>query len=414
MRLSRLSKLSNLSKLSMRQRIIIVCVLLVIATVLIGFAITPITNKLHGGEGSKNNNSHHNNVIPYYRVSDDLDTSKVSIDMIKTINDVGVNAHITFEKVANTADYNKATFFLFETLNDVDNALKRIKFPMDMKYVYGVAGSDNIASKSSLAYVLRTGLPKSVVERVMPRTYILELDSDVKRLMSEHSADANKQIVYVMKKNVQQQKGFLMTTDIDEVLRNRKDYVVVQRMLQDPFLVNGHKINMRVYMLIVVRPSSRVEFYYYNDGFMYYTIDPFRAGSTKTSEVITTGLSGRDMYADKPLTHGDLFKWLGVERAAKLRRSMTELIAFIRAAYEPSFMEENRFIPGTKFLIYGVDVAPNAELECSVMEVNKGPDLSYKDERDRDLKLRMVHDALCVAGLIPCSKRHTNGFLSSF
>lgn len=345
--------------------------------------------------------------IPYYRIHDDLDTSKESIDIIKTIHDIGEQYDVNFEKMSAT-NYNKAEFLLFETLNDIDNSLRRVKYPMGIQYIYGVAGSDNIASKSSLAYTLRKGLPKAVQERIMPRTYILELDGDVKRLENEHDGTH----VYVMKKNIQQQKGFVLTSNLGEILRNRNDYVVVQRMLQDPFLVKGHKINMRVYMLIVVRPTSRVEFFYYNDGFMYYTIDPFRAKSTNSNEVITTGLSGRDMYLDKPLTHKDFFKWLGKQSAIKLQNEIGKLIAFLQAAYEPSFVEENRFVPGTKFLIYGVDVAPNTQLECSVMEVNKGPDLTYKDARDRDLKLRMVYDALCIAGVISYPNGYANnGFI---
>jgi hypothetical protein len=274
-----------------------------------------------------------------------------------------------------------------------------------VRWIYGLAGSDMIASKSALAHVLRNALPQNVVNAIMPKTYITSITHDMDRLKQ----DFNPTKVYVMKKNIQQQKGFVLTQSLDELLEKHKDYVVIQEVLQDPFIVSDRKINMRVYLLIVVRAMSQVEFYYYNDGFMYYTVDSFKAYSTDAKNVITTGLAGREMYRDRPLTHQDLLRYIGPEKAHMLRNYMTELCKHVANAYHSTFIQENRLIKGTKFLVYGMDVAPDQDLRCKIMEVNKGPDLSYKDDRDRQLKMQMVTDAFSIVGLL--EKKHENGFI---
>ena len=49
-----------------------------------------------------------------------------------------------------------------------------------------------------------------------------------------------------MKKNVQRQEGIRITKDFDQLLNGIKDeYIIVQELLQNPFLVNGRKINLR-------------------------------------------------------------------------------------------------------------------------------------------------------------------------
>jgi hypothetical protein len=74
-----------------------------------------------------------------------------------------------------------------------------------------------------------------------------------------------------------------------------------------------------------------------------------------------------------------------------------EQLGFIFKTYED--------IVGTKtngvcFQLYGVDVAINNQLNPLVMEINKGPDLTAKDGRDKDLKLNLCTDILKSVGLI--------------
>jgi hypothetical protein len=50
----------------------------------------------------------------------------------------------------------------------------------------------------------------------------------------------------------------------------------------------------------------------------------------------------------------------------------------------------------TLFQLFGSDVAPTADLDAYLMEINKGPDLDAKDERDKKVKTRVQEDIFKV------------------
>ena len=51
----------------------------------------------------------------------------------------------------------------------------------------------------------------------------------------------------------------------------------------------------------------------------------------------------------------------------------------------------------------GADVAINKNGDAQIMEVNKGPDLGGKDERDTKLKCLLVEHMLEIVGVLPMS-----------
>ena len=48
----------------------------------------------------------------------------------------------------------------------------------------------------------------------------------------------------------------------------------------------------------------------------------------------------------------------------------------------------------------GCDIAPDNELKVKVLEINKGPDVMYKDERDKKVKYNLVLDMFEKIGII--------------
>lgn len=337
------------------------------------------------------------NRILYYRLHDSVDYSSDSLEMLACIMSTVPKDY--FKKT----NYNNASFILFETLNNVDNIMTTIVYPRNVRWIFGIAASDKIASKSSLAYIFRNTLPVNVVDQILPKTYIVGMKRDFELLRKEYTSDD----VYILKKNIQQQKDLILTKSYELILNQSKHYVVIQKVLQDPFIVLGRKCNMRVYILIVVWPHNSIDMFYYNDGFMYYTVDDYVKGSTKPQHVITSGLAGRDMYKNRPLTHKDFISWLG-KKGAVLSSNLKRLTSLFKQSFTPTILEENKSIPGIKFSIFGMDVAPDEHLDCKIMEINKGPDLTPKDSRDATLKKGMVYDALSIVGLV--KPKSTNGF----
>ncbi len=338
--------------------------------------------------------------IQYFRINDELEYSEPSHDLIQPMEDNRVR--FNFVKAKRYAD---ANFILFETLNMIDVLMKQIKYPREsVTHIYGLAGSDLLVSKSMLAIVLKESLNRDIVDLLIPKTYVLENPTDLTLLKADNTPNT----IYIMKKNIQRQEGYHITDNVSDVMSKQADYVVAQVMLQNPYLVNGRKVNMRVYLLVIVDRKGIPFFFIYNNGFMYYTPELFQANSMDPKKVITTGYVDRELYKVNPLDFGDLQRYMGGASYNVLFGNIINTMRVVKDVYAPIFKANNKNLPGIGFLIYGVDIAPDVQLNVTIMEVNKGPDLTYKDHRDKAVKLSMMTEALEIAGMGP---RTSNNFV---
>jgi len=300
-----------------------------------------------------------------------------------------------------------------------DDEFKKLPPKSDARY-FIIDNADEMASKNWLwkNLVAKYGLEKASV--MTPITYALDNENDIKRF--EHDYSSNK--VYILKKNIQRQEGLLITRDKQVILNGRTNgYVVVQELLQDPFIISGRKTNMRFYVLVICNKTD-FDVYVYNNGFMYYTKDPFVLNSTEIAPNITTGYIDRQVYKENPLTHDDLKTYLdNPERQLSIEelriRNDGQLISdiYFNRIYKllrDSFIsfigkvgkqaKDNNIY----FQLFGVDVAVNNKLIPKIIEINKGPDLGAKDERDSQLKHALTIDIFKKIGGLP---ENNNGFI---
>lgn len=339
----------------------------------------------------------------YFRFMDTL-SNKTSLPLDKdTYSDVFKEHGIV---IANSSQ--DAEIIFFETLNTIDHIITMAPYGPRTAFVYGVRGTDELASKSMLAFNIRSRVSLLDASKVLPVTFIYEVPSDMQVLYRDIKMESN---LYILKQNVQRQEGNLITQDPQTIMdAGRKGFVVAQRLLLNPLLVGGRKINMRVYMLVVVRPNKlEAEFYIYDDGFIYYAPKLWDATSTDPNVHITTGYIDRKVYDDNPLTIKDLMSNIGKDRFATMWGNVKTSMSLIKKTYSTALANENKDVPGVKFLVYGCDLAPDETFNIKIMEINKGPDLSYKDERDKRLKMELVRHTLSTVGIIK-----SNGSKSSF
>ena len=323
----------------------------------------------------------------YYRISDRLEPWGISGNLPDVFTEAIGKQYLIMGNFAQTE------LLMFETLNYVDQLMKKVPYPLSIKYVYGVCGSDLMANKGYLADTLYKKYGSDAHDMI-PTTYLLDSDSAIQQIKNEFDPSN----VYILKKNIQRQEGYLLTRNLHEILQNRNEYVVCQKMLQNPYLVNGRKINLRIYLLVMIKHGN-VSFYYFDNGFLYYTPLMFKPASMNPGEVITTGYIDRQVYKENPMTLRDLEQFLGETKYDKLMISVHMLLKKVKMAYQEKLRAENAGLPGVKFLVYGCDVAPDSDLHVQLMEINKGPDLNYKDDRDKAVKLTMVRQVMNLVGI---------------
>lgn len=347
-----------------------------------------------------------------FRIDDKMNHRNSSLSLIQPFEDMGVRVATSIWK---------ADMICFETLNMIDHNIKKLRLSPSSRcrWIMAIGGSDIIASKSMLCLTLR----KAGLDHYIPQTYIFDVDEDRQRFIETY--DPNK--LYILKKNVQRQEGIVIlpssSSTFDYVLdlfdknaeTNGSSFVVCQELLQDPLVVGGRKVNLRVYLLCCIfeqkgEEKEKVQMYMYHDGFIYYTPEFWEPKSVAIDRNITTGYIDREVYRVNPLTLRDMITFLNQGKTDhlgdQLESSIIETVRKLASVYHPIFLQNNQTNTSkrnkqiTNWTIFGCDLAPNSSCtNVKIMEVNKGPDLSYKDERDKALKFNMVKEALKIVGI---------------
>ena len=161
--------------------------------------------------------------------------------------------------------------------------------------------------------------------------------------------------------------------------------------------------------MLITKHNNELSLYIYKNGFMYYTPEFFEKNNTERDVNITTGYIDRKVYEENPLTLQDFNDFLGEEKSKHLWQNIIDTFKALKTTYHDVLMKENENIHGSQFNIFGVDVAPDENLNTVIIEINKGPDLSYKDERDKQVKLTMMYDVFTIMDL--SSKGNPNNFM---
>jgi hypothetical protein len=277
--------------------------------------------------------------------------------------------------------------------------------------IFMFKNTDYLVSKIVLWIMIKKYYGKEKAINFMPYTWNLNNQMDIQDLKKSFI----KGKLYIVKNNSQRQEGLEIMDDLNKIINSKNKYLLVQELLQDPYLINGRKINLRVYCLFIKDHNNNVRVCIYDDGFMYYTPDLFEKNSKEFSKNITTGYVDRKIYDENPLTHYDFRNYLDSNRnlteiEKKIRNILKiklsnyvfiQIYSLLKGVFEIYLDLLTIDNIGFGFQLYGADIAINDKLSPFLMEINKGPDLSAKDERDRNVKLKLSEDILKSIGLIP-------------
>ena len=334
---------------------------------------------------------------------------------------IGETYENIFKKYGIKQDDKKWSLYLPCNYDDPNKEVDSMPSVKGAKY-FIINNCDMIVAKDELwkGVVDYYGMEKA--KTMLPSSYVLNLNKDLERFNREY--DSNK--LYIMKKNIQRQEGLKITNDKNEILNGRNEkYVIVQELLDDPYIISTRKTNMRFYVLVICQ-NNKASVYVHKEGFMYYTKVPFVKKSLDSDVNITTGYIDRAVYDTNPLRHGDLRKYLdnpnrgllnaeheiknkGLQISKIYFEKIYDLIRNVFAAFTGHFCKPNKLSNNTTFQLFGVDIAVDDKLNVKLLEANKGPDLGAKDKRDQELKQIVLKDVFQLVNII--NTNDTNGFI---
>jgi len=276
-----------------------------------------------------------------------------------------------------------------------------------------INNADELTGKNTVWANLVTTYGRDGASELMPRTYLLNNSADM--IMFQNDFSSKK--LYILKKNIQRQTGLKISNDLAEILKaSNEGYVVVQELLQKPYIIDNRKINMRFYVLIVCR-NNEVSAYVHKRGFMYYTKEAFVKNSTSEGPNITTGYIDRSVYAVNPLTHDDFRNYLddpkrtiteyeneiisqGHVLSVEVFNRIYKLLATVVKGVKHNICKGSHLQNNITFQLFGADIDVGYKLTPRLMEINKGPDMGSKDKRDGALKYGVMTDVFKVIKVV--------------
>ena len=289
--------------------------------------------------------------------------------------------------------------------NNVEEELKTILIRQDpnKKYIFGINGCDSIVSKNKIWESLVICFGRDFARSLMPESYVLDNRDDMMEF--EKQFNDNNSVIYILKKNVQRKEGLKLTTDFFEINNAKaENYKVVQKYITDLYLINGYKVNLRIYLL-VVHKNNNIKFYISKNGKCIYTNKKYNDNNFDFESNITSYNLDMSVYKDNPRNFDELRNYIskksGADKAALLFKNIDILFKNMAQCLKKSIFQSANIEGSTSFQLFGADVIFTNNFHPYLLELNKGPDMTSRDEKDEIMKTLVQNDMFKMVGIVP-------------
>lgn len=253
---------------------------------------------------------------------------------------------------------------------------------------------------------------------IFPRTWCLP--PDFGDFQAFYRSKKNK--TFIMKPDSGSQgRGIFLTRNPKQDIKPDED-LICQQYVSKPFLIDGLKFDLRIYVLVTSCDPLRV--FVYNDGLGRFSTVKYEEPSNSNIDNIYMHLTNyaiqkfsnefkRDEETGSKRRLSVINKWF-VENGydiVKIWNSINDVIIKTLIAAHPILKHNYRtcfpnHIRGSAcFEILGFDIILDRKLKPWVLEVNHSPSFTTDSKLDREIKDSLVHDTLVLVNFSSCDKR---------
>jgi hypothetical protein len=260
--------------------------------------------------------------------------------------------------------------------NDVEEELKQISInnKNKNKYIFGVNGCDTIVSKNKIWESLVNCYGRKDASKLMPESYVLEDPNEMEVFRKNFNPALNE--IYILKKNVQRKEGLKLTKDYFEIIDGSKDnYKVAQKYIRDLYLINGRKINLRVYLLIIIK-NNKTYFYLCKIGKCIYTKKKYNDNDLDFESNITSYNLDMTVYEESPRHFNELIEYINENNnkkgdGKKLFNNIELLMKKISLCLSKNLYQSKNINSSITFQLFGIDIIFNKDLHPYLFISNK-------------------------------------------
>ena len=291
--------------------------------------------------------------------------------------------------------------------NNVEEELKQIlvKDNLKNKYIFGLNGCDSIVSKNKIWESLLKCYGRKHSSTLMPESYIL---GDLNEMeIFRKNFNPSKSEIYILKKNLQRKEGLKLTKDYFEILGGlADDYRVVQKYITDLYLINQRKVNLRIYLLIIIKDNT-IYFYLCKNGKCIYTNKKYNDNDLDFESNITSYHLNMNVYKENPRNFNELKEYIDKNNLDMNKKDgnylfdkIELLMKEISLCLAKNLFQSKNILGSITFQLFGADVIFDKDLHPYLLEINKGPDMSPRDNIDEEMKVSVQLDMFKMVGIL--------------
>ena len=303
--------------------------------------------------------------------------------------------------------------------NNVENELQTIqiknKIDPSKKFIFGINGCDSIVSKNKIWQSLVKCYGRPDARKLMPESFVLNEPKDMNAFKNYY----NKNDIYILKKNVQRKEGLKLTSDLNTILTAKDEsYRVVQKYLTNLYLINKRKVNLRIYLLIMIK-NNKIYFYMSTVGKCIYTNKEYNDNKFDFESNITSYHLDMNVYKKNPRTLDELYTFLNKDTQNEnsstiLSEGIYKLMKEVSYCLSTNIYQSANIKNTTCFQLFGADVIFDTNLHPYLLEFNKGPDMTPRDDIDRKMKTKVQIDMFSKIGMLQNNNSEENSFIPLF
>lgn len=315
---------------------------------------------------------------------------------------------------------NNWTFALPPNYKTVRSNLRKLKIKNNNQIIFGFPECDALVSKKGLAKQINKNYSK-LSQLLIPKTYVLSDYDDIRKFLKDYVPGK----LYIMKNKKQRKEGLKLTNNFKDISTAIKagSYSIVQQYIDDPFTINGRKLNLRIYLLVTYDKKNGIVGYIHPYGKCIYTNKNYDKSSMDFENQITSynldpqiysinfpinlNEKTKFYYSKLPLTTLDLMKYFTWMRKKNEFENVTRKITAITTFVLESAREKLSNLVYDKnphVQLFGMDFILDKNMKPYLMEINKGPQMSSCNRRDYELKYKVFEDIYGLIGLIKNKK----------
>lgn len=245
--------------------------------------------------------------------------------------------------------------------------------------------------------------------RFFPKSFIWPAERSL--LTKEMEEGKKKNVTYIVKPEaLSMGRGIFLTKRLEDIPPN--DHFVVQKYVSKPFLIDGLKFDLRIYVLVTSVSPLRI--YIYKEGLARFATEEYTQPDSKNMKNICQHLTNYSVnkhsknfkFDPNPLSaesghkrclaaiwkHMDAHGFDSKIVFRNIKRAVVKTICSIQPILKHCYTacQPNDFTTGMCFEILGFDVLVKSNLKVNVLEVNHAPSFNSDTPYDFRVKSTML------------------------